>query len=157
MTTDKKSRKKQGRPSAYSEEIADAICDRIAAGESLQAICRTEGMPSDATVAGWAIDDVDGFFGKYARAKQMRCLRFADELIEIADDGGNDSYRDDNGKTKIDYDNIKRSALRVDTRKWLMVKYLPKVFGDKIDLNHSGGVSIYERILSAKAKEGEQK
>ena len=151
--TRKQTTKKQGRPSAYSLEIAEEICARIAAGESLRAICQTEGMPSDATVSGWAVDDVDGFYGRYARAKQMRCLRYADELIEIADDGVNDTYVDNNGKIKIDHDHINRSALRIDTRKWLMVKYLPRVFGDKIDLTHSGGVSIYERILSAKAKE----
>ena len=152
--TRKQTTNKQGRPSAYSLEIAEEICARIAAGESLRAICEDEGMPAHSTVLGWAVDNAHGFFDRYMRAKQMRCLRYADEVIEIADDGVNDTYVDDNGKTKIDYDNIKRSALRVDARKWLMVKYLPKVFGDKIDLNHSGGVSLHERILSAKAKEG---
>ena len=148
--------KKRGRPSAYSPDLAEAICARIAAGESLRAICEGEGMPVHSTVLGWAVDNAYGFFDQYMRAKQMRCLRFADEVIEIADDGRNDTYIDDNGMMKVDHENIKRSTLRVDARKWLMVKYLPKVFGDKIDLNHSGGVSLHERILSAKAKEGGQ-
>ena len=44
---------KRGRPSAYSEKIAEAICDRLVDRESLRAICADPGMPSKATVFRW--------------------------------------------------------------------------------------------------------
>jgi hypothetical protein len=40
---------KRGRPSAYSDKIAEAICDRLVDGESLSAICADPGMPGKAT------------------------------------------------------------------------------------------------------------
>lgn len=153
---------KRGRPSKYTDKLANEICARIAAGESLSAICKGEGMPSDATVSGWAVDDVNGFYGKYMRAKQMRCLHYADEIIGISDDGRNDTYINDKGEEKPDVDNIRRSALRVDTRKFLMVKFLPKIFGDKQQVEHSGDVklSFLDRVKAAKKTdtvEAEQK
>jgi hypothetical protein len=39
MPTQPKEQHKRGRRSNYSDKIADAICGRIAHGESLRAIC----------------------------------------------------------------------------------------------------------------------
>ncbi len=58
----------------------------------------------------------------------------ADELLEIADDGRNDWVVDEEGGDKYNGDHVQRSRLRVDTRKWLLSKALPKVFGDKLAL-----------------------
>lgn len=38
----------------YCEEIAEAICERVTAGESLRAICKPGDMPGAATVHRWA-------------------------------------------------------------------------------------------------------
>ena len=32
--------------------------------------------------------------------------------------------------------------LKIDSRKWLVSKLLPKEYGDRIDMNHSGGISV---------------
>jgi hypothetical protein len=48
-----KDQPKRGRRSDYSAEIADTICDRLAGGESLRAICADAGMPDRATVSRW--------------------------------------------------------------------------------------------------------
>lgn len=45
-------------PVPYSQEIADAICERLAGGETLKSICRDEGMPNDRAVRSWALEDV---------------------------------------------------------------------------------------------------
>ena len=79
-----------GRPSTYSQEIADEVCRRLAGGESLRAICRDEGIPDELTVRLWALDDREGFATQYARAREVQYLAIADELLEIADDGRND-------------------------------------------------------------------
>ena len=66
----------------------------------------------------------------------------ADELLEVADDGRNDwmERQDDNGGTswQANGEHIQRSRLRVDTRKWMLSKALPKVFGDKITQEVTG-------------------
>jgi hypothetical protein len=74
-----------------------------------------------------------------------RYLKLADELLEIADDGTNDWMRrtgkdgEDLGWA-INGEHIARSRLRVDTRKWLLSKCLPKIFGDRITAEHTGPV-----------------
>jgi hypothetical protein len=71
----------------------------------------------------------------------------ADELIDIADDGRND-WMARPGNATIGYElngeHVQRSRLRSDTRKWLLSKCLPKVYGDKInaDVSVDGGVTI---------------
>ena len=40
----------------------------------------------------------------------------------------------------VDHDHIARARLRVDTRKWLLSKALPKVFGDRNIAEHSGAI-----------------
>ena len=40
----------RGRPSRFSDEISEEICRRLAGGESLRSICRSEAMPHLATV-----------------------------------------------------------------------------------------------------------
>jgi transposase-like protein len=67
----------------------------------------------------------------------------ADELLEIADNGTNDWMKrfakdgEDLGWA-VNGEHIARSRLRVDTRKWLLSKCLPKVFGDRITTEHTG-------------------
>jgi hypothetical protein len=56
----------------------------------------------------------------------------AEEIVEISDEGKRDTYIDAYGNERTDYDVIARSKLRVDTRKWLLAKMLPKVYGDRI-------------------------
>ena len=123
---------KTGRPSAYSTEVASAILARLCAGESLRAICRDDDMPARSTVHLWIVEDREGFSDHYARAMQARAILWADEILDIADDGSNDTYVDDRGREKTDFDNVQRSRLRVDTRKWMLSKMLPKLYGDRV-------------------------
>jgi hypothetical protein len=135
--------KKKDPPSLYSEALAEAICDRLADGESLNRICKAAGMPSERTVRTWARTPEHPFPPKYARAREIGYLKLADELLEIADDGTNDWMRR-TGKDGEDLgwavngEHIARSRLRVDTRKWLLSKCLPKIFGDRITAEHTG-------------------
>jgi hypothetical protein len=55
----------------------------------------------------------------------------------LRDDGTNDTYTDEDGNTRTDHDVIARSRLRVDTRKWLLSKALPKIYGDKVEATHT--------------------
>ena len=75
----------------------------------------------------------------------------ADEILAISDDGLNDTYTDDDGNVRTATDVVARSRLRVDSRKWMLSKMLPKVYGDK--LTHQGdaenpiAISRIERVI----------
>lgn len=110
-------------------------------------------MPNESTVRDWATTDVDGFGARYVRAREVGYLAMADELLEIADDSSGDMTVDENGKARMDSEFAARSRLRVDTRKWFLAKMLPKVFGDRIDMNHSGTVNVEMADALRKARE----
>lgn len=131
----------RGRPSKYTPEIAKEICDRLAEGETLRQVCRSEGIPTEGAVRGWVLSDYHGFSSQYATAREIGYMTMADELLEIADDGTNDwSARQgadgDAGEVALNGEHIQRSRLRVDTRKWLLSKALPKVYGDRQEIKH---------------------
>lgn len=137
---------KRGVKTIHTKELADEICRRVAEGESLREVCRTPGYPADSTVRLWYIQNREGFAEQYALAKQAQAERWADELLEIADDGTNDWIERKDGKA-LNAEHINRSRLRVDTRKWLLAKVLPKVYGDKLEL--SGDVKHGTYVIEA--------
>lgn len=130
----------KGRPTAYTKELGDLICDRLADGMTLLEVCR---MPDvgvmDSTVRRWAQDVDSPFSAQYAKAREIGYLKMADELLAIADDGCNDTYETEDGREVTNADVIARSRLRVDTRKWLLSKALPKIYGDKLELGGKDG------------------
>ena len=138
-----------GRPSKYIPELAANICERLAAGESLRAVCRSEGMPPESTVRGWALDDVEGFSAQYARAREIGCYAMADELREIADtpQQGVKTKMMPEGKTEETWgDMIEHRRLQVDARKWLLSKMLPATFGDKLAVDQTTDMTIHDAI-----------
>lgn len=126
----------------YSQEIAQEILERLSDGESLASICALEGMPSRGAVNHWVLTDHDGFASRYASAREAGLMTLADDILVISDDGSNDTYKDDAGNQRTDQDVVQRSRLRVDSRKWLLSKLLPKQYGDKVSLEHNGKISL---------------
>lgn len=143
---------KRGRPSIYTQEIADEICRRLASGQSLRRICRDENMPAEATVRYWAVNDEHDFFAQYARARDLGMDALAEETIDIADDGRNDTYLDADGNEKVDYDIVKRSQLRVSARQWYTERVAPKKYGQRqqVDMNANVNNKV-EQLTPAEA------
>ena len=130
-----------GKPK-FGQATRDAIISALEQGKSLRAACLGEGMPTPRAVLDWVVDDPEGFGTQYARAREVGYLLLADELLAISDDGTGDTWTDEDGNERTNQDVIARSRLRVDTRKWMLSKMLPKVYGEKLDVAHSGGVSV---------------
>jgi hypothetical protein len=129
-----------GRPSAYTEEVADTICERLALGESLRSICLDEAMPSQSMVFRWLAGD-DGFRERYARARETQADALFDEILDIADSASNDwmARNDkDNEGWLVNGEAIQRSRLRIDARKWMAGKMAPKKYADKMTQEHVG-------------------
>lgn len=129
-----------GRPSEYSQERADLICEQLALGKSLRTICAADEMPSIATIFNW-IRRYPEFLEQYTRAKEESADALTDEMVDIADDKTGDPQRD---------------RLRVETRKWIAAKLKPKRYGDKVDLTHSapdgGPVGVEFHIVDHRQK-----
>lgn len=120
-----------GRPSTYSVKVADAICERLADGESLRAICRDDAMPSKATVFKW-LGQQPKFADQYARAREDQAESLADEIVSISDESEVVAKYDGEDVTlAMDSTAIARNRLRVDARKWVASKLKPKKYGDR--------------------------
>lgn len=121
-----------GRPSEFNQETADAICERIADGESLRSICLDSGMPSRMSVFRWLNDpERVAFRDQYARAREEQAEFYAESIVEIADECEVEAtYKGEEVVLDISSSAIARNRLRVDARKWYASKLAPKKFGD---------------------------
>lgn len=127
-----------GRPSDFSQELADRICERLADGESLRNICDEDEMPNKATIFRW-LAKFPEFRDQYARARETQADSLFDEILSIADDGRNDwmeRHGEEDAGWVANGENLRRSQLRVDSRKWMAGKLRPKKYGDKITQEH---------------------
>lgn len=141
------------RKSTYTPEVGEAICDRLANGESLLRITQDMGIPYS-TAKGWEID-IPEHAANSTRAREIGCHYMAEECPDIADNATNDWMerrgQDDAGWV-ANGENIQRSRLRIDTRLRLLGKWLPKIYGDKQHIEHSGTVSIADALRQAREK-----
>jgi len=110
-----------GRPSSFNQETADIICLLLAEGESLRKICLANNLPNQSTVHKWVLDFPD-FAKQYMRARELQ----AHCRAEMA----TDAYRDEDDPAK--------ARLKFDAMRWHAGKLLPKVYGDKIQQEHTG-------------------
>lgn len=127
------------RPSSFTEEMGDRICELLAEGQSLRAICSADDMPSQSAVFRWLADERRATFRQqYARAREAQADALFGEMLDIADDGSNDwmERRRQDGSTDevLNSEHVQRSKLRIDARKWMASKLNPKVYGDKLDV-----------------------
>lgn len=139
-----------GRPTDYTQELAAEICDRIANGESLRGICRDEDKPNRSTILRWLASHED-FAAKCARARLLQADALEEEMQEVADDGTNDWMERRSEAEKgggimtgwvLNGEHVQRSKLRVSTLQWRAAKLNPKKYGEKIDHEHSGGLTL---------------
>ncbi len=125
----------------FTQCLFDAICERIADGESLRTICADVDMPNKASVFRWLAAD-RLLSDQYARAREAQADALFDDILEIADDARNDWMErrgDGDGGWIANGENIQRSRIRIDARKWMAGKLRPKVYGEKIDHTSSDG------------------
>lgn len=161
-----------GRQTKYTPELAQRVCEKLRTGKTLTSICRNDPeLPYAATVLRWVDENPDNFAEQYTRARIAGYTVMGDEILDIADDvtgdqqypyapGGEDEVDEDGEpltprqRNKLNHENVQRSRLKVDTRKWLLSKALPKVFGDRLALDHSGSLNLGERLLASRKRTG---
>jgi hypothetical protein len=123
-------KRRPGRPSVYSEDLADEICNRIAEGGmrgSLRKVCEAPDMPGRSTILGWLRTD-PAFRRRYELACEFRDDGVADEVVEIAD-----------ATTAA---TVQRARLQIDVRKWWLAKVAPRKYdADRFGENAAPGVA----------------
>lgn len=131
---------KGGRPSEFTQEMADEMCAELSEGKSLRTVCHPEHRPSTVTFFNW-IRTYPQFLTQYDRAKQEAADMLVEEMLDIADENCNDKRtvidKHGNEREVTDWEVVGRSKLRVDTRKWIASKLKPKKYGDRLDLGNS--------------------
>ena len=116
----------------YTDELADEICKAISTHPyGLERICRKfPHFPDKCTIWEWRLKYSD-FADKYHKAKLLQADLHVEECVDISDNVENDKKINHNGDEVTNNEAVNRSRLKVDTRKWIAAKLLPKQYGDK--------------------------
>lgn len=123
---------KKGKPTKYSPELAKRICDLVASHScGISKLCEMyEELPNPDSVFVWRARYPE-FAEQYAQAKVKQIDFLIEEILDISDNSTQDSNINKFGDPVCNTEYIARSRLRVDTRKWLASKLLPKQYGDR--------------------------
>lgn len=110
-----------GRPTLYSEELAERIAEQLAEGFTLNEICKADDMPSVWAVMKWRHSNPE-FFQLYARAREAQGHALADLGVAIARSRGLGDPAD--------------AKVRLEAIKWTAGKWAAHDFGDKNEQTH---------------------
>lgn len=130
--------KKNGRPSKYTKEIAEQICQQLSEGIPLREICRQDGMPAWRTIYDWMYRDKE-LAAAIAHARDLGYDNLAEECLHIADNivmGSIKTIDDEGGITVRHEDMLGHRKLQIETRLKLLAKFNPKKYGDS--MTHKG-------------------
>jgi len=138
---------KVGRPSTYTIELAQDICDAVAhSPKMLEEICEENpNFPVANTVYKWRLRHAE--FGEmFARAKMQQIEPLVNTVISKARAAINDFYDDGEGKRCVNHAAIQRLRIELDNIKWYASKLAPKIYGmQKIEIGAEQ--SLLEKIV----------
>ena len=115
----------------YSNALAQRLLDRLAEGQSLRSAAAAEGVPCS-TVRKWLKSRKD-FAEAYKAAREDGYALLADDLLEAVNRAHDVACDPESGVQRV-----AACRLEVDTKKWLLSKMLPKVYGDRTQMEISG-------------------
>ena len=131
---EKRKKRGRGRPSLYTEELGNFICDEMAEGKTLLELAQNGVIPDRGTIYGW-LDDHPDFRIKFARAREAQAHFYFEKVAQIAFDESKDRYTDAKGRVISDHARVARARLQVDSMKFMAAKLFPKFYGEKTVLD----------------------
>lgn len=139
--------KKLGRPLEYTKEMGDHICELVATNDCglLRLTQLYPDLPPKQTINRWRYR-VPEFRAQYAMAKMEQADLLAEQCLEIADDSSKDVCYNE-GQEVVNAEVINRARLRIDTRKWLASKLIPRQYGNVIEDKSNINASIVEKLV----------
>ncbi len=126
-------KKPLGRPSKYTDDLGQKICELIVQGRSLQSIARMDDMPCLATLCNW-LNGNQAFLDQYEKARVAQADTLADQIMDLADQ--EPERHPVTGA--IDGAAVQLQKLRIDARKWVAAKLKPKKYGDRVETTVKG-------------------
>lgn len=115
------------RPSDYSEQMADRICNELMDGKSLVKICDAEDMPHRSTVIRWMAAN-EAFATMCARARVAQADLMDDKILDVAD--------------KCTPETAAADRVKISAYQWRAAKLEPKKYGEKLDIEHGGKLAV---------------
>ena len=108
-------------------------------------------FPARVTVFDWLGVDRQ-FAALYLEARRAGCEAMVDEGIVIVDNSADDTdwVVDENGELHkvVDHEHVNRSRLRADYRKWYVAKLVPRLYGERVEVEHKGNIDVVTSRLS---------
>ena len=117
-------------------DLLDTLLAGISLGKSVRKMCAQTGI-SQRALWNWLAADEE-LMRQYQRAKELCVDAYAEEIIEISDDGSNDMHVDEKGREVVNREVLARAQLRIDARKWYAARLAPRKYGDKLPVTHEG-------------------
>lgn len=114
-----------GRPTKYTEALADSICDKLMDGMSMRQIAKLPSMPDRSTMLRWMSTNKD-FAAKCAHAREEQADLMDDLILETA-----------NACTP---ETASADKVKISAYQWRAAKLKPKKYGDKVEVEQSGEV-----------------
>lgn len=114
-----------GRPTDYTPELAERICNELTDGKSLRKVCSQEGFPVKTTVLRW-LRIYPEFKSQYDIAVLERSRWMVDNMLDLIDEE----------------EDVQKARLKVDVIKWQASKENRALYGDKIEQNINGSVKV---------------
>lgn len=143
-----------GRPTICTKEITEKICERIAAGESLNAICKEPDMPSKSSALLWVVqhreieDSETGekFSDKYHEAREAAGYSHADRIISLVErldpENMNPDNFDPDDTDAIELAKLQRldhqtAKVMIDGLRWAAERMAPKKHSTRQEIDHT--------------------
>ena len=116
------------RPSEYDFELCKLICDELADGDNIKSILKESKYPDWSTFRRWKNENEE-LRTLYVNSQQDKAIALESEI--------------DDTITLLKEGTLEASEANViiQTLKWKMAKFYPKVFSDKVDVT-SGGEKV---------------
>jgi hypothetical protein len=122
----------------YSPELAETICEVVAAGGDIATYCEAKGTPAARSVFRWLATKPE-FMALYQAARIIQADAYADQCVKIADG--------DTDPSKV------RNQL--NARWWAAERANPKRFGTKVEVGGEVGLNVVVRRFTAEPEPAE--
>lgn len=135
--------KKIGRPKtgiSFEDDVVEELLQMTEQGIPLTTICQDVRMPKRRTVYEW-IECDEAFAARFRAARARGVHALAEECLTIAD------------KPALDAVAVADKRVKIDTRLRLAGKWLPSIYGDKVDVTHSGEITTRHDLSRYSADE----
>ena len=117
----------RGRPTKYNNDLAEAICVRLANGESLRSICKDDGMPDKSTILRWVVKPDHPFCNQYMIAREAAGYSHADSVVDLSDE-----------LRFVEGSDPQKARVAMMGYQWAAERMAPKKHSPKHIMEHSG-------------------